>query len=100
MDRYNEIQQIRPRENFQDRGGDDPRIDSPNIEVTYPAQSKEIPVEETKETPEKTEVKQTSDKSDQHVCQVDVQTAIQQNLNSFVLIGLIILGIGYMIGKK
>lgn len=98
MDRYSEIQ-TKPKEVDQSNSENDPRIDSPNIEVIYPTQTREIPVEQIKEAP-KHQPPEPPQESKEHECKVDLQTAIKQNLQSFVLIALLILGIGYMIGKK
>lgn len=93
-------------DNFQDHRGDDPRIDSPEIKVIYPAMTKEIPVVQPKNlTANESETNETSDpveppKEEQHECKVGFQQAVQQNVLPFLGVIVLALLVGFFFGKK
>lgn len=90
----------------------DPRIDSPDVQVIYPSPVEELTREPmqhgradnvTEEPPvfhsgEPRE--QPIEKKEDHVCKVDIQEAVKQNLLGFIVLVVLSLGIGYLIGKK
>lgn len=93
----------------------DPRIDSPQIKVVYP--TKELPLETAQtEQPLATpltqpkapmptnEVTTTStqakEHSEPHVCKLSFQDAIKAHSTAFILVGLGILALGFIIGKN
>ncbi len=89
----------------------DPRIDSPDVKVIYP--SDEITTQETvdygkadtvvsepTDQPLEQPQDKPTDKQEEHVCKVDIQEAVKQNLLGFIVLVVLSLGIGYLIGKK
>lgn len=82
----------------------DPRTATPEIKVYYPEEEAEketlpppvtaTPLDEPTPAPAETVPAET------HVCKVSVQDAISQNWLSFALVGLVLLGLGYAIGKS
>lgn len=94
--------------------GKDPRIDSPNIKVVYP--TKELPLE-TEQTeplapqtqpkapstviPKTTDTDQVQTQSvEPHVCKLSFQDAVKAHSTAFILVGLGILALGFIIGKN
>lgn len=96
----------RPSDNFQDRSNDDPRIDSPEIKVTYPAYTKEIPVNDPQDITASDTITTQNEQptenqpEEKHECKVGLQEAITQNLLPFLGIALGVFVIGFLIGKK
>lgn len=96
--------------------GKDPRIDSPQIKVVYP--TKELPLE-TEQTeplvpqtqpkapatviPKTTDAVQTQSPiaiGEPHVCKLSFQDAVKAHSTVFILVGLGILALGFIIGKN
>ena len=84
----------------------DPRIDSPDIKVVYPSIPREIPKQTPVESQEqKVKLAQTTSTPVSEVAEtserkISWQDAITQNSTVFLIIGLLVFGIGFMIGKK
>lgn len=91
---------------------DDPRIDSPDVKVIYPSpidQAERQTIGKGKADTVETETtlpplpimqEQPVEKKEEHVCKVDIQEAVKQNLLGFIVLVVLSLGIGYLIGKK
>ena len=100
-----------PKEDTQAR---DPRIESPNIRVVYPAEDTPVLKNETvqtnetapqnkeTDTPVQTTQTQTSTEgqTETHTCSLSWQQALKQHATLFGLTALLILGLGYIIGKS
>ncbi len=92
--------------NLQDQTNDDPRIDSPEIKVIYPARPKERPIEKPMVKEELNTLgiehgnETTSSEDQKHECKIGFQEAFKQNLIPFLGIGTALLLIGILIGKK
>lgn len=92
--------------NLQDQTSDDPRIDSPEIKVIYPAQTKELPTEKPMVKEESNTLgighgnETTSSDDPKHECKIGFQEAFKQNLIPFLGIGTALLLIGILIGKR
>lgn len=85
----------------------DPRIDSPDVQVIYPSATElaeRQPLQHGKaDTVEKATTfpqDQPLEKKEDHVCKVDIQEAVKQNLVGFIALIVVAFGIGYLIGKK
>lgn len=89
----------------------DPRIDSPDVKVIYPSPIEELKKEILQEGKSDTIIEETQPivepqnqttkkEEEQHVCKVDTQEAVKQNLLGFIVLVILSLGIGYLIGKK
>lgn len=87
----------------------DPRIDSPDVKVIYPSPVIELAKETVQQNKvDEIEVQPTGElqeqpiekKEEEHVCKVDIQEAVKQNLLGFIVFIVLSLGIGYLIGKK
>ena len=90
----------------------DPRIDSPDVKVIYPSEVEELPVETMKlgkadrvETepngiPNEQLQEQPVEKKEEHICKVDIQEAVKQNLLGFIVLIVLSLGIGYLMGSR
>lgn len=98
--------------------GKDPRIDSPNIKVVYP--TKELPLEtehtepfapQTQPKAPASVVPKTTDgeqvqtqppitASEPHVCKLSFQDAVKAHSTAFIMVGLGILALGFIIGKN
>lgn len=85
----------------------DPRIDSPEIKVVYPSVDQELKTDQAKVTepltvdPNATQVIEPNPQpSTEHVCTIGLQEAIKQHLFPIILGGLVMLILGYLIGKK
>jgi len=90
----------------------DPRIDSPDVKVIYPSPVEElaretiqlgkadtVAEEPTVITANETQ-EQTPEKKEDHVCKVDIQEAIKQNLAGFIVLVVLAFGIGYLFGSR
>lgn len=86
----------------------DPRIDSPEIKVTYAAQEvintipAEEPVIETKSIPRTVPIEQPKEVEvkEPHTCSITAQKAIEQNWIAFAIGTIFLIGIGMAIGKS
>lgn len=85
----------------------DPRIDSPEIKVVYPSLDHEVKMDQTKVNepltvdPNEVQVIEPNPQPiTQHICTIDLQEAIKQHLFPILLGGLVMLILGYLIGKK
>jgi hypothetical protein len=98
--------------NYRELQNEDPRIDSPQIKVVYPSQPKTLeetpaqPVASTVTPPppaaqaEIPAAKTTNDQEQNAPAKTGWLDAIKQNAGVFALIGLALLGIGFLIGKN
>lgn len=99
--------------------GKDPRIDSPQIKVVYP--TKELPLEtelteplvpQTQPKVPASVISKTTDgeqlqtqppitaSEPPHVCKLSFQDAVKAHSTAFILVGLGILALGFIIGKN
>lgn len=94
----------------------DPRIDSPNIKVVYPTKELPLETEQTEllapqtqpQAPATVTVKTTEQVQTQspiaigepHVCKLSFQDAVKAHQAVFILVGLGILALGFIIGKN
>lgn len=91
----------------------DPRIDSPDVQVIYPSATElaerqtlqhgkadTVEKETTFPPPIPLPQDQPQEKKEDHVCKVDIQEAVKQNLVGFIALIVVAFGIGYLIGKK
>jgi len=99
--------QIKPMQTLGSNSKDDPRIDSPEISVVYPSVPKGAPTQlvereekNTVQVPNMQTPVEESFSEQNHECKVTWQDAISQNGTPFLIIGLVLFGLGYMIGKK
>lgn len=99
--------------NYRELPNADPRIDSPQIKVVYPSLPKTletIPVQTVASTvtppppastqPEIPAAKTANDPEQNAPAKTGWLDAIKQNAGIFALIGLALLGIGFLIGKN
>jgi len=87
----------------QESKSDDPRIDSPEISVVYPSITHDLPLftEAPKMDETKTEPTTEENKGEEkHECKVDWMTALKQNGSPFLLLALLLLLLGYALGKR
>lgn len=84
----------------------DPRIDSPEIKVVFPSVSADLPRYQDLGEPTESPItppeppKEKEKEEDNHTCTVTWLDALKQNAAPFGLLGLLLLLIGYIIGKK
>lgn len=90
----------------------DPRIDSPEIKVTYATEEVVSPPPTTEPiddiisiprivpTPEPPKEEIKEEVKDDHTCSVTVQKAIEQNWIVFAIGTLVLIGVGVAIGKS
>ncbi len=90
----------------------DPRIDSPHIKVMYPTEEQTSETTAPEDSPLHMQTKsadtasqQTSDSpqtnsAEPHTCKLSFQDAVKAHQVAFILIGLGILALGFIIGKN
>lgn len=99
--------EYRTRERIINEGAtpsDDPRLDAPEIKVTYPPEEIEDRSDDVQTTNEPPQPVPSDDPrnevKDDHVCTVSVQKAFEQNWVYFTIIALAVFGLGYLLGKS
>lgn len=98
-------QQIQTSRIEQQESQSDPRIDSPEINVVYPSVTHDLPrFTEIPETDEPETEPTTEDTGEKCTCKnegkIDWLTAIKQNGTHFLLMGLVLLVLGYALGRR
>jgi len=90
---------------------DDPRIVSPEIQVLYPAvdedsTEKSQSMETKKETTQVGEVEfppkkeETKTENEPHTCSLSLEEAVKQHWVTFTIAGVVLVGLGFLIGKS
>lgn len=100
------------KNNVAPSGQRDPRIDSPQIKVVYPTKELPLETEQPLATPltqpqaliqaneATTASTQVKEHSEPHVCKLSFQDAIKAHSTAFILVGLGLLALGFIIGKN